>query len=124
MIVNSDRQHFLDRHLANHILVKLLDHLARSGNFFERLLRRAPTALFLFKYRLAKIDTFATNVNVTWTFDQGPHVPIALAAERTKRILLGRAAATSISARFLRGHGYSFLGSQVLPLPVPAALWV
>jgi len=77
-------------------------------DLLEELLGGTATTLLLLEDRLAKIDTLAADVHVAGPSPRAPH-PIALPAERTKRVLLRRTTAPSASARISSsGHNHSF----------------
>ena len=95
MAVHRDSQHALGRFLADDVLVELGDNLSRTGDLGEQLLARAAAFALLVENRLAQLDTLAADVDVARSFDQRTDVAIALATERTKRVLLGRPAASS-----------------------------
>ena len=93
--VDGHGQHLLGVLLADHVLVELGDDFARRGNLGEELLAGAAAAPLLLEDRLAKLDALAADVDVARSFDQRTDVAIALAAERTKGVLLRGAAAAS-----------------------------
>ena len=109
MVVDGDGQDLLALRLADHVLVQLGHDVAGRRDLLEELLGRPATTLFLLEDRLAQVNALAADVDVAGTFDQRPHVPIALPAERTKRVLLRRTTAPSASARISSsGHNHSF----------------
>jgi hypothetical protein len=55
------------------------------------LLARAATLLFLVENRLAQLDAFAADVDITGALDERPDIPVTLATEGTEGVLLGRA---------------------------------
>jgi hypothetical protein len=75
----------------------MFDDLPGGWDLVEKLLGRAASSLFLIENGLAQFDALATDVDVTWAFDERPHVAITLAAERTEGILL-RGSAVAASA--------------------------
>lgn len=112
MIVDSDRQYFLCSVLTDHVLVELRDDFPGRRDLTEQLLALTPPSLLLFEDRLAEINAFAADVDISGTFDQWADVPVALATERTEGILLGRSSAAA-SAQFLSTrHKYSFSDSR------------
>ena len=92
MVVHGDGQDTLGGGLPDDIFVQLCNDFARRGNLAEELLAATTKSLFLLKNRLAQLNTFATDVDVTWTFHQWSNVAIAFAAKRTKGVLLARCA--------------------------------
>ena len=68
------------------------------GILREQLLAGAAAPPLLLEDRLAQLDALAADVNVARSLDQRADVAIALAAERTKGVLLGGAAAAAASA--------------------------
>jgi hypothetical protein len=88
----SHCQYAFGRGLANHVLIQVSHNLTRGGNFVEQVATWAATFLLLIQNGLAKLDTFAANVDIPWTFDQWPDVSIALAAKRAKSVLFVRTA--------------------------------
>jgi hypothetical protein len=93
--VHGDGEDPLRVLLADHVLVEVRDDLPGRRNRSEELLARAATTLLLVEDRLAQLDAFAADVDVTRALDQRPHVPVALATERAEGVLLGRAAGTT-----------------------------
>ena len=68
---------------------------AARESLLKSCLLRAAAAALLLQNRLAQLDALAADVDVAGAFDQRPDVAIALAAERTESVLLGRAAAAT-----------------------------
>ena len=104
MAVHGDGEHALGLFLADHVLVELRHDLARRGDAREELLARAAAFAFLVEDRLAKLDALAADVDVARSFDQRADVAIALATERTERVLFGGSAAACAADIPARGH--------------------
>ena len=80
-----------------------------DGNLGEELLAGAAPAALLLENRLAQLDALAADVDVAGSFDQRANVAIALAAKRTKCVLLGGAAAPAAAVNVpTGGHANSF----------------
>ena len=78
-------------------------------NFIEELARVASALALLIEDRLAKVDAFATDVNVAGAFDERTHITVALAAKRTVGVLFaGGGTASGGVEIFTRGHALSF----------------
>jgi hypothetical protein len=90
--------------LADDILAQLFHDFTRRGNPREQLLAGAASFAFLVEDRLAKFDAFAANVDIARSFDQWSDISIALATERTERVLFGCAAAACAADIPARGH--------------------
>jgi hypothetical protein len=73
------------------------DDLPGRRDLIEQFLGRAASSLLLIENGLTQFDALATDVDVTWAFDERPDVAITLAAERAEGILL-RGSAVAASA--------------------------
>src|SRR5271165_4340724 len=91
VVVQGHGQHLLGPILSNDIGVELILDLARSRNIREERLGHTAAATLLVEDRLAELDAFAADVDVSGSFDQGAHVTKALATKRAVGVLLGAA---------------------------------
>ena len=119
VVVHGDGQDFLRLRLADHVLIEVVDDLPRRRDVREEFLRRSAPAPLLVEDRLAKVDAFATDVDVFRPFNERSDVAIAFAAERTVRVFLGRGDSAYRSKFFPRGHASSFRVADRARKPEP-----
>ena len=82
----------------------------------ERLFAIAPATLFLVDDGLTKLDTFATDENITRTLDKRPHIAEAFSAERAESVAIagvGGGGFLPTGSRVFGCHEFSFKGKRV-----------
>ena len=99
VVVNGDGQNLLGPLLADHVLIKLFLDLSRRGDVGEQRLGDASPPAFLVEDRLAKLDAFAADVDVSRPFDQRADVAIAFPAERAIGVFSWSAASATRRGR-------------------------
>jgi hypothetical protein len=83
----------------------MLFDFTRGWNVREECFWNTATLLFLIQNRLAKLNAFAANVDVAWSFDQWPYIAKAFATEGTCGVfLLTTATTTGTIARTASGR--------------------
>ena len=113
VVVHGDGQNLLGPVLADDVGVELVLDFARSRNIGEERLGHAPAAPLLVEDRLAELDAFAADVDISGTFHQRADVAKALATERAVGVFLG-------AARCSRGHARPAVPLAPTPRATPS----
>ena len=112
MVMHGDGENLLGPVLADHVGVKLLLDLARGRNIGEQGLGNPATAPLLVEDRLAELDAFAADIDISGAFHQGADIAKALAAERTIGVFLGASGRS-------RGHAAPTVSLSTTPRATP-----
>src|SRR5208337_544177 len=113
VVVQGDGQNLLGPVLSDDIGVELVLDFARSRNISEERLGDTPAAPLLVEDRLAELDAFAADVDISGTFHQRADVTKAFATERAVGVFLG-------AARCSRGHARPAVPLASTPRATPS----
>ena len=112
MVMQGDGKDLLGPILADHVGVELVLDLPRGRDVGEQRLGHTATTPLLVEDRLAELDAFAADVDISGAFDQRADVAEALAAEGAIGVFLR-------APRGSRGHASSAVPLSTAPRATP-----